>query len=127
MKQLWFTTSSFSPRAGEEEKTNPGRFGEELAEWVRDQLRGGGYQIDEPPIPEDWGWIVMVQRKPFSLWIGCGNEDGELSRWGVFVEAQLGIAQKLFKLIDPTGAVLELERALEKCVRDAGFERIEWE
>jgi hypothetical protein len=127
MKQLWFTSTHFAPAPGEEDKTNPGRFGEELAKWIKEQLQNNGYTIDESPIPEDWGWVVMVQRKPFSLWVGCSNEDHSLSRWGLFVEAEKGILQKLFSRADTSSSVSGLEKEIERLVREAGFEDVQWE
>ena len=127
MKQLWFTSSKFKPLPGEEEKTNPGRFGQDLANWIKNSLENMGYRIEEEPIPEDWGWVVILQRKPFSLWIGCGNEDGEKTRWGIFVEAKQGIFQRLFKKIDTKSLVLKIENDIERLVMESGFEDIEWE
>ena len=127
MKQLWFTTTTFAPHSGEEGTTNPERFGEAVAIWLKTQLASAGYAITGDPIPEDWGWVVMVQREPFSLWIGCGNEEGNPSRWGLFVEAELGVLQKLFKRIAPSTSVNALEQDIERFVREAGFEDIEWE
>jgi len=127
MKQLWFTSALFSPTPGEEDKTNPGRFGEALAIWVIEKLQSNGYSIEEDPIPEDWGWVVMVHRKPFSLWVGCGNEDESQTRWGLFVEAEKGILHKLFGRKDTSSSVRTLENNLEKLAREAGFEDIQWE
>jgi hypothetical protein len=64
----------------------------------------------------------LIQRKPFSLWVGCGNEDESRSRWGLFVEAQTGILQKLFGHTDTSSAVNSLEKLIERLVRDAAFE-----
>ena len=127
-KQLWFTSSKFLPVPGEEEKTNPGRFGQSLAIWVREKLIAQGQAISEDPIPEDWGWVVMVQRKPFSLWIGCGNEDGKTNRWSVFVEAEPGFFQKLFKRVDPSPSVSDLEQKLERIIKaESGCADVSWE
>lgn len=126
MKQLWFTSGKFKPLPGEEEKTNPGRYGESLAKWVQEKLANEGYKIEENPIPEDWGWVVMLQRRPFSLWVGCGNEDGSTARWGLFVEAEIGLFKKLFDKPDPTPEVKAVETKLEKLISDAGFKDIEW-
>ena len=127
-KQLWFTTSKFEILPGEEEKTNPGRFGLVLTNWVRENLIARGYSIDEEPIPEDWGWVVMVQRKPFRLWVGCGNEDGSTTRWSLFVEAELGIFQKMLKRIDPSSSVSALEQELEEAIRsESAFTDVGWE
>jgi hypothetical protein len=48
-KQLWFTSSKFAPIPGEEEKTNPGRFGQALAAWIREKLIAQGQAIPEYP------------------------------------------------------------------------------
>jgi len=127
-RQIRFETGMFEPQAGEEKQTNPGRYGAELAGWVRGRLIARGYSIDEKPIPEDWGWVVMVERNPCLLWVGCGNEDGSFSRWGLFVEAEPGFIQKMFKRIDPSASVSALEQALEEIVRaEPEFSAIEWE
>lgn len=127
-KQLWFETSKFKPWLGEEDKTNPGRIGAALADWVREKLIVRGHSVSEDPISEDWGWLVMVQRKPYRLWVGCGNEDGSATRWSVFVEAEPSIFQKILKRIDPTSSVLTLEQDLEEIVRaESEFTEVEWE
>jgi hypothetical protein len=126
--QLWFTTSKFEPIAGEDKETNPGRFGKALAIWVRQKLLARGKPITEEIIPEDWGWVVMVQRKPFPLWIGCGNEDGSKTRWSLLVTAEPNIFQKILKRVDTAPAVSALETELEQIVRaEPGLEDIEWE
>ena len=110
-KQLWFTTSFFKPEPGEDDATNPGRYGKALAHWLGAQLEQRGMEI-EGILPEDFGWIVMVSRKPFMLWIGCGNEDGSEDRWSIFVEAEVSLWQKLFNRIDTKPAIVELESHL---------------
>jgi hypothetical protein len=116
-KQLWFTSPKFAPAPGEKEKTNPGRFGLALATWIREKFIAQGQAIPEDPIPEDWGWIVMVQRKPFPLWVGCGNEDGNTTRWGLFVKAEPGFFQRGLKQLDPSSSVIALEQQLEGIVK----------
>ena len=37
-----------------------------------DRFEASGYK-PEPVIPEDWVWCVMLERRPFMLWVGCGN------------------------------------------------------
>jgi hypothetical protein len=41
-----------------------------LANWMKQE-----FNSVEEVIPEDWGWCLMRQHKPCSLWLGCGNED----------------------------------------------------
>jgi hypothetical protein len=127
-RQLWFTTGRFQPLPGEDEHTNPGRYGKALADWVRSQLIAQGYQNSQQPTPEDWGWVVMAHRKPFPLWVGCGNQEGSSTRWGLFVEAQAGFVQKLLRGIDPAASVSHLEEQLENLVRSQpDFTDIAWE
>ena len=68
----WFTSSVFEAEAGEDEQTNPRMYGRQLARWLRERLLALGYSAEEV-FPEDWGWSVMCQREPYSLWVGCVN------------------------------------------------------
>src|SRR5688572_19514467 len=75
--QLWFRSDLFSiDPGGEDEETNPFCYGKQVAAWVHERFSAAGYN-PEPIIPEDWGWCVMLERKPFMLWIGCGNDPAE--------------------------------------------------
>lgn len=128
IKRLSFTSSKFRPLPGEEEKANPGVFGQALAVWVREKLSASGHAITEEPIPEDWGWVVMIQRKPFMLWVGCGNEVDNSKQWGIFVEAESGLFQKLVKRVDPSDSVAALEQELEKIIKaETECTNVEWE
>lgn len=68
----WFTSDLFIIQKGEDEETNPGCYGKELANWIYKQLEQKGYEMNEV-IPEDWGWCVMTGREDYMLWIGCGS------------------------------------------------------
>ena len=70
--QLWFRSDKFEIVQGEDAATNPQCYGKDLANWLRNALVAKGYQPEEV-IAEDWGWLVMCSRKPFSLWVGCTN------------------------------------------------------
>jgi hypothetical protein len=63
----------FTITKGEDDETNPRRYGKSLAEWIRSRFLANGLPVEDV-IPEDWGWCVIVQSKPFLLWIGCGND-----------------------------------------------------
>lgn len=127
-KRLCFTSSKFPPFPGEDEKTNTGVFGLALARWIREKLISYGHRIIEEPIPEDWGWVVMVQRKPYKLWVGCGNEVGNSMQWGVFVEAEPGLLHKLLKRGAPSPSVATLEHQLEKIVMlENECQNVKWE
>lgn len=69
--QMWFRSTLFDAEAGGPNyaKAPAGR---QSADWLRDRLFSEGQAI-EAVIPKDWGWCIMVQRKPYGLWIGCGR------------------------------------------------------
>ncbi len=118
--QLWFKTDKFEIVEGEDSETNPRRFGRQFAEWLRGILISKGYPVEEV-IAEDWGWCVMCSRKPFMLWVGCGNvQDYETTKpsdpipkgsdvtWTCYVTAEPPILARLFKRVDTTSAVEKL-------------------
>lgn len=120
-EQTYFRSSLFQVEPGEEEEVNPGRYGRQLAHWLRDRFAALGYPNSEA-IPEDWGWCVMLQRDPFMLWIGCGNMDTddddfdpltqpERIVWHCFVTGELPFWQRLFRKVDPD-AVRQVEQQL---------------
>ena len=104
--QVNFTSDFFKPIPGEEEHTNPGCYGQALAAWLAERLQERGVPV-EGVIPEDFGWVVMVSRKPFMLWLACSNTDGSTDEWMVYPVAELSVTQRLFKRVDPAP---ELER-----------------
>jgi hypothetical protein len=71
-----FRSDLFEVDPREDEDTNPFCYGKSLAEWIRSRFEELGYK-PEPVIAEDWGWCVMLQREPFMLWVGCGNDRSE--------------------------------------------------
>ena len=113
--QAEFTSDMFKPMLGEEEKTNPGIFGQALAEWVKQALEAEGIPVVKV-IPEDWGWCVVTMNDRFRLWVGCSNMEDEKNRWRCFVVAELGFFQKLRKSIDPTPFVAEVVSVLQKVI-----------
>lgn len=67
----WFRSSQFHVQDGEDELTNPGRYGKALAEWLAGKFSALGYEAEL--IAEDWGWCVMCLRGDYLLWIACSN------------------------------------------------------
>ena len=105
-RQFYFTSDLFRIEPGEDEQTNPGRYGRQLAHWLRDKLIAAGQSV-EGVIPEDWGWCVVCRSKPYRLWIGCGNMDEAdtdeqpaatppaLTTWSCFIECHAPILRRL--------------------------------
>jgi hypothetical protein len=73
---ILFRSDLFQVDPREDEETNPFCYGRSLAEWIHIKFKELGYE-PEPVIAEDWGWCVMLQREPFMLWVGCGNDRSE--------------------------------------------------
>lgn len=71
-RQFWFRTDLFRVDPREDEETNPFCYGRELAMWIESEFRSAGYEPEEA-FPEDWGWCVLLKRKPFYLSIACTN------------------------------------------------------
>ena len=94
--QFRFRSDLFSVDAREDEETNPFCYGKQLATWVAQKFQEAGY-TPEPIIPEDWGWCVMLKRKPFMLWIGCGNDRSEFYE-SVKLEEKPGFVPEADKL-----------------------------
>ena len=125
--QVTFTTDFFKPIAGEEEETNPGRYGKALAQWLAEQLKERGVSV-EGVIPEDFGWVVMVSRKPFLLWLGCGNTDGSTTEWSVFPVAEMSALQRIFKPADTAPEIEKLKVHLSVLVPSIpGVTNVVWE
>ena len=104
--QVTFTADYFKPIPGEGEHTNPGCYGQALAAWLAERLQERGVPV-EGVIPEDFGWVVMISRKPFMLWLACSNTEDSTHEWMVYPVAELSAMQRLFKRVDPAP---ELER-----------------
>lgn len=125
--QVTFTADFFKPIAGEEEETNPGRYGKALAQWLAERLKERGVSV-EGVIPEDFGWVVMVSRKPFLLWLGCGNTDGSTTEWSVFPVAEITALQRIFKRTDPAPEIEKLKAHLSVLVPSIpGVTNVVWD
>lgn len=125
--QVTFETEFFRPVAGEEEKTNPGRLGQALALWLQEQLGARGVTVEEV-IPEDFGWVVMVSRNPFMLWLGCGNTDDSTTEWSIFPVAEVPLFQRIFKRPNTEAAQAGLWQQVKAIVPSIpGVRNITWE
>lgn len=125
--QVTFSSEFFKPAAGEEEQTNTGRFGKALAEWLAARLNERGVLV-EGIIPEDFGWVVMVSRKPCMLWFGCGNTDGSTEEWSIFPVVESSLLQRIFKKVDPASEIEKLKSHLIELVPlIPGVSNVVWE
>lgn len=140
-----FKSAAFPKYPNEgDEIVNEHLWGKRLAEFVRDTLPKYGVQTEDIS-SEDWGWMVDIRHDAFPVWIGCGvmdepnddddddNDEGEdgdapprkcapsadqLSEFALFVTAEPGFFQKLFKKVDPNPVIASVVSALERMMAD---------
>lgn len=125
--QVTFRTGFFQPRPEEEAATNPGRHGQALAQWMQQHLQARGVLTDAV-VAEDFGWVVIVSRKPFLLWLGCGNTEDSADEWRIFPMAELSLFQRLLGRQNTALAVDELWQHVQAIVPEIpGVNRIRWE
>jgi len=108
-----FRSDRFPAVDGEQELINRGLWGKRLADFLRDGLRGHGFETNEP-IAENWGWLVPVVNKSFSLWIGCGRYQEYDNGFLCFIEPHTPFIRKFFRKIDSRERILSLQQAMDK-------------
>ena len=81
-----FQSAQFTPATAEPGQINTERYGYALATWVSARLRERGFSADGPT-PEDWGWLLGVVNDGQVVRIGCGNVDGSVSEWLIWLDA----------------------------------------
>lgn len=113
--QVTFCTNFFRPVVGEDDETNLGRYGKELALWLARQLTSRGVPM-EGIIPKDFGWLVMISRKPYRLGFGCGNTDGSTTEWTIFTVCEASTLQGLCKRRNQAATVEMLKADLTEIV-----------
>ena len=96
---IHFVTDLFQVEPGEEEETNPGISGKQLAYWVKKRFEENGYS-DIEIVPEDWGWCVILQRKPNLIWVGCSGQKGVEFSTEYFEEGEEGITWNCFLVME---------------------------
>jgi hypothetical protein len=120
----WFTSSLFEIEPGEDDESNPRVYGRQLAVWLKERLEKSGYTVEDV-INEDWGRCLMCSRRPFMLWVGCGNvSDNQTAKpgdhppvredvtWHCFAAAEVPFWKRLFRKVDPAPAVSKLDADL---------------
>jgi len=130
-----FTSSLFQIEPGEDQETNPGCYGRQLAIWLKQQLELRGYSV-EPVFNEDWGRCLMCSRDPFLLWVGCGSvgEPGLIGQasheglvvWHCFVGAEVPFWKGILRRPDMVAAVATLYRDLGAILAEtSGIQMVE--
>jgi hypothetical protein len=123
-----FRSNDFPPYADEEDEINPRRFGRRLAEFLVNGLKDSDFE-PQPPIAEDWGWVVPIKNAGFNLWIGCGNYDAYPDGFLCFIEPHTPFVRRFlfFGRIDVTARVASLREALDALLsHHPGIREIRW-
>ena len=90
-----FQSAEFTPADVEPGQINVERYGYALAMWVAGRLQERGFEVDQP-VPEDWGWLLGVRNDGQIVRIGCGNVDGSVTEWLIWMEvASSGMLSRL--------------------------------
>jgi hypothetical protein len=97
---ILFETDRFNVSEVGKHFINPCCFGEDLAEWLRQQLTRKGLSAGAP-YQEDWGWELLAQQGSEAYFLGVGGylregavgkNDGE---WRIMVEKKRSMWDKL--------------------------------
>lgn len=73
---------------------NPGCYGDDLGEWLIQELRGAGWETIDKPGPEDFGWYVNYAKDGERYCAVIGNVEGE--SWFIAVERSCGLLGSMF-------------------------------
>ena len=78
---ILFETDRFSASEVGERFINPCCFGEDLAEWLRQQLPRKELSLGTP-YQEDWGWEMLAQEGSRGYYLGVGGDpkDGAVGK-----------------------------------------------
>jgi hypothetical protein len=123
-----FKSTELGVIPGEDEETNPLRYGKSIANWISDGFNAVGFSTVVNP--EDWGWRIDCVSEPYPVWIGCGNmeeDDGQGNfkepdinnlTWQCFVSADKPFFKSLFKKLDATEQINQVAIALKKLIEN---------
>jgi hypothetical protein len=89
-----------------------------LANYLAAQIRGRGVDV-ERVIPEDFGYCIMLKRKPLRLWIACGNRAGGTDEWIAFAVAEGGLLGRVVGKIHPAQEIDRISEMLGEIMRAA--------
>jgi len=114
---LSFESSAFPVTPGEDEGTNPGIYGRELASWISEQLIRAGFNAGSL-IAEDFGWCVPVKSPPYSLYVVCAS--GPLAaQWQIFVFSEGGLVDRFLRKDRSAELVVDLHTTLRHCLESS--------
>jgi len=122
-----FRSEQFAPQHQEPDQVNEERYGYALATWVAARLQERGVTVDAPE-PEDWGWMLGAVHGGRGVCFNCGNIDGSISEWLVWIEGRRpGFLSQLLGREAPAGVITDLAGMLDAALRmNPSVGEIEW-
>jgi hypothetical protein len=123
-----FRSDKFPAFPGEEERINPGRWGQALAQYLQVKLRECGISTKIEIGFEDWGCRLDLTGTPFPIWIGCGNYEEYPDGYLCFLEpSKPRIWRFPFKFIDTTFQMHRVADALNEILTtDPDIRDVRW-
>ncbi len=80
-----FKSSAFNMSEPKEYFINPCCFGDDVARWLAEQLRGKGYQAAEVPGQEDFGWYFRFTESGIEHCFVIGHRPGDNNEEGLWI------------------------------------------
>lgn len=94
--QVQFTSDAFNIVPGEDEETNPGIYGIELARWIKHTLPKYSVNTKEV-LPEDFAWLTIVQSQYYYPWIACSNQQDKTDQWFCILTIEGGFISRILR------------------------------
>lgn len=80
-----FKSSAFNTSEPKKYFINPSCFGDDLASWLIDQLRGKGYEVPDAPRQEDFGWFFTFRVSEIEHCFVIGHRPGDGNEEGLWI------------------------------------------
>lgn len=100
---------------------------EQLVDVLTNRLTQQGVSVLQPG-EEDWGWMIPVANREFSLWIGCGKYEEYDDGYLCFIEPNKPLVRKFFFKKISTEKSVNFVRASLDCILQEGseFKDVKW-
>jgi hypothetical protein len=108
-----FITSRFNTTESKPTFINPGCFGDDVAQWLAQELRADGVDVIGSPVPEDFGWALSFEVGGRKYWAVIGYQPGR--GWYISLERHgfVALFGKRFRTI-PDDVVDAVKRVLAR-------------
>lgn len=80
-----FKSSAFNISEPKKYFINPSCFGDDLAIWLINQLRGKGYEVSDAPLQEDFGWYFTFRASDVEHCFVIGHRPPDDNNEGLWI------------------------------------------